>query len=278
MLWNRFTLLGLLLTSLCQQCVPFLWRATSRSRGLGSQLVAKPFVFDEDVELLIAAIGEKHLLQEVSQHLFNGANPSISWIEETGTVGISLADKVHYKLSVKEVQNRTISSKYRKEHEMLAARNTLKMLATSTDYEPLIKAFFAKRLNRDNAPKRIKRSQLFNLAATKSLVVLVDVENVPDFRRAFYINKEGEIKFAAPAPPPIRRAPSITVNDAGTPGANGDDFFTSQPFQDEETLVLTYAHTRSSHCSWANRVIWDDTKDAADCKFACPWLLQFCKI
>eukprot|EP00981_Chlorochromonas_danica_P005944 scaffold1243_cov173-Ochromonas_danica.AAC.5 len=118
---------------------------------------------------------------------------------------------------------------------------------------------------------------MLQLLSTKALVVLVDAENIADFKKIFYVSGAGDIRFLSPCPPPLRVAPSLLQDSSGT-NSNSQSQLTSadrdslvggylgfqRVFRDEETLILSYAHHRGPQSIWANRIVYSTNKDAAD--------------
>lgn len=226
-----------------------------------------PSPLSNDIDELCSTLGEKRLLQELSQHLFKGANPFYTYYEANNTVSIKIGSSISYRFTVKETQGRNLGL-YRKRQELLASRKLVESLASTDIHRLAVQSYLSRRLNRDNSPTRLSRSQLFALASSKALVVLIDVENVPDFKSCFFVSRSGEVRFLAPPLPPARIAPSLTDDDDHLlllpSSLQSEEEDEEVIFADEDTLILTYAHYPGPQAMLANRLTLTRREDAAD--------------
>ena len=221
------------------------------------------------VQTLIKSTGNKQILQELSQNLFNGSSPSYNW--EKGKLRIRIAD-IEYKDDTSLINNDNSSILYKKKAEADAAGQVLEYLLRNRSYNSYIANWVSKRTNRDNVPRILRSLDVQNTVSDKSLAVVVDVENVPDFKKYFYTNGNGDIKFSSPLLPQLRQAPrlqsaSINAHDSISRQedySNDNDLSPYRLYGDADTTVLVYAHTKSSQSAWANRRTTDSRKDAAD--------------
>ena len=213
------------------------------------------------LEDLIAIGGAKQLLQEIGKVVFKGSNPTYTWTDRNNTVVISIADVVRYQYTMKEKLDRPLSNNIRKQQEIFAAEKLIRFLLKTEQYKSKVDAYLSQRANRDNAATLMTRSDVFSIAKDKSVIVLIDVENVPDFRSNLYIGIDGFVRFSSPASPPVIVAPSLTPDDSTSSFTQS----ISSP-QDEDILILCYAHSKSPQSVRANRITQDDRKDAADGK------------
>lgn len=217
----------------------------------------------------------KHALQEVCHALFQSKNPTYTW-STNGTLVIRVPEEITVRYPLRDYSNRVIPQAVKKEHEYNCSLKLMKKLHSSQKYHSLFKSYISQRLNRDNQPIRLSRDDMLQLLSTKALVVLVDAENIADFKKIFYVSGGGDIRFLPPCPPPLRVAPSL-LQDSST-NSNSNSQYTSADreslvggylgfqriFRDEDTLILSYAHHRGPQSIWANRIAYSTNKDAAD--------------
>lgn len=271
------------------------WCRQSRNSNSYSRLK-----FSKDLEIP-STVNSKQLLQEIGQYLFSGCNPIYKWNSNDTLLTISFCDQVNYQQHYPDNPTGKLLKLYiKKNYEYTVAEEAIEYLKQSRAYGSTIKSWLAQRLNKDNSPKIIPKSALIQETNGKSLVVLVDAENVPDFKKNFYVDSNGYVKFSSQSPPQPRKAPSLT-DDFLSPNyliadsifqdrvafsseENNKDYnsqlvsrYRSKQFQrtynDEEIIILVYAHSRSKQCAWANRITTSTRKDAADCKYM--YRLQF---
>jgi hypothetical protein len=225
--------------------------------------------YNNDIQQLCDVLGPKRTLQELCQNLFQGHNPVYTWYDND-TLHISVLPSLQFDYKVRGEQNRSLTNAIKKEQENKASMKMIKTLQASEQYNALVLSYISQRVNRDNIPTHFTRDDMINFARMKLLVILVDIENIPDFRKVFYTSKDGDIRFLFPAPPPLRTAPSLSVdnsdiNNEMSHALIGGNY--ERPYLDEEILVLAYAHARGPQSVWANRVTYSNNKDAADGKF-----------
>lgn len=214
-----------------------------------------------DLSDLFQSLGERKLLNEFSQYIGKVSGTLLEWNDDK-SVTIRLGElNFTYSHDLNSSTHNPLTVRQRKEIEFVAIREVLNRVIES----PLngqLASYLSKRLNKDNVPSVIRRSQLPSACFNKSVVIFVDVENIPDFRKCLFISKEGDIRFAFPTPPPILTAPSIFT------GSSLNNAISEYPrlWEDDEILILTYAHAKGPQHFWANRLTSNEGKDAADGK------------
>lgn len=205
-------------------------------------------------------VNKKQLLQELSQHLFKGANPAYEWKESKNLLRIYINDDYCYNYRLKFDTGQPITNAKRKIVEGRAAARAIENLRKEESIGVTVRSWLLTRLNRENTPRLLKRSRMIEVAFKKKVIVLVDTENVSDFKSHFFIDNRGIIRFSSPLPPALVSAPSLMNNDDYTQDTGG--LFRLPT--DADILVLSYAHSRSAQAAWANRVTSNYRKDAAD--------------
>eukprot|EP00597_Dinobryon_sp_UTEXLB2267_P006189 CAMPEP_0170066694 /NCGR_PEP_ID=MMETSP0019_2-20121128/6297_1 /TAXON_ID=98059 /ORGANISM="Dinobryon sp., Strain UTEXLB2267" /LENGTH=288 /DNA_ID=CAMNT_0010273851 /DNA_START=38 /DNA_END=901 /DNA_ORIENTATION=+ len=227
-------------------------------------------------------VGSKQLLQEVCQYLFNGQNPIYSWNDEKSCFTIRVLPDIEYNSNVNLKTSNLTNIVAKREFENAAVESLLQDLIRTKSYSNLVSNWLIKRLNRNNFPEKLTRSQMLARASISRMTIMIDVENVmlaraslsrmtimidvenvADYRQNFYVKSNGRIYFSSPPAPIPFNAPSL---DTATNDEEDDDriFLINGTQDDEDMLILTYAHTRSPQALWANRVTTDCRKDAAD--------------
>mmetsp|Transcript_22885 Transcript_22885/g.31384 ORF Transcript_22885/g.31384 Transcript_22885/m.31384 type:complete len:288 (+) Transcript_22885:106-969(+) len=208
-------------------------------------------------------VGSKQLLQEVCQYLFNGQNPIYSWNDEKSCFTIRVLPDIEYNSNVNLKTSNLTNIVAKREFENAAVESLLQDLIRTKSYSNLVSNWLIMRLNRNNFPEKLTRSQMLARASISRMTIMIDVENVADYRQNFYVKSNGRIYFSSPPAPIPFNAPSL---DTATNDDEDDDriFLINGTQDDEDMLILTYAHTRSPQALWANRVTTDCRKDAAD--------------
>jgi hypothetical protein len=239
-----------------------------------------PRINHQDIASLIAEVGEKHLLHEITQCVFGGVNPRFTWTNKS-TIMIEVADLIKYPYNISLDQKWTSFSKRR--YETQAARKCIDYLSTDSEFADSVSIFLLKRISRSNIPFRFTREDIIQRANVASVVILIDAENIPDFRKIFYIGSHGEIRFTSPRLPNLIQAPSLSSSTSSTSSTStigssslGSFVIENEPFQlinnnylDEEILILSYAHHTGPQSVVANRIMYSDRKDATDGKSVC---------
>ena len=280
-------------SSLCynrNSLIRFILRSASvtRNKSFSTYFFAqKLFVFqaqfgNEPFLDELKRVGEKKLLQEVCQFLFNGENPAYVWDEKNTTLTIRIPNNFEYSAvlynSTESLNStvRTIATK--KAFEIRTAANFLQDLISTRAYSQIVLSWLTRRMSRNNIPTKITRPELFSRARSVSTIVMIDIENVADFRQNFHVNKEGRILCSAPCLPKLLSAPnldsSVTSNSVSTASKqllsenpqiiNNELEINYQNDDEDSMLILTYAHARSPQTVMANRLTLDNRKDAAD--------------
>lgn len=230
-------------------------------------------VITSSIETLGDSIGNKRLLQEICQFLFNGTNPAYEWTSQNSKLKITIPQIQEFMFnssdfldtSVNTSLVQTIPATERKRIEQLAARRVIDNFILSARYLGKVTTWLFQRLNKDNIPKVLKSNDVIHQSQNKSLIVMVDAENVPDFKKYFYVNSDGKIMFSAIIPPKLMRAPKVDSRDDSDASAMSSDISLNlYPYSDNDILVLSYAHAKSPQSAWANRKTPDNRKDAAD--------------
>ena len=154
----------------------------------------------------------KQILQELCQYLYIGKNPRYCWSESRqGELCIKLSDDLQYVHTVDQayINDGKLTKAERRREEFLASYDFIQYLKESDVYGAVTNSWISKRLSRFNAPEKISRSKLIEKASRKICIVLVDVENVPDFKSNFIFEPDGAVRFLSPEPPPILVAPPL---------------------------------------------------------------------
>eukprot|EP01031_Cornospumella_fuschlensis_P032600 gene32600-39417_t len=106
---------------------------------------------------------------------------------------------------------------------------------------------------------------MLNLLSLKSVAILIDVENVGDMRKYFYVTKTGDVKCLCPPVPQLFAAPAIIDSNTEETRASSVPISYRPSYSDEEMLILVYAHDAALNVAGiANRVTYSEHKDAAD--------------
>lgn len=219
------------------------------------------------IDILSKQTGNKKLLQELSQNLFNGTSPSYNW-KKNGSLIIRITNVVE--MDFDSIRGDNLSILEKKQMELEGAREVIEWLLDNSKYNSYITNWIAKRTNRDNVPRILRSLDVQTAVMNRSLAIVVDAENVPDFRKYFYTDINGDIKFSTPLLPQLKeaprlQAPSIKMDDFGSKEeTNENDILPYSLYSDSDTCILAYAHTKSSQSAWANRRTTDSRKDAAD--------------
>jgi hypothetical protein len=169
---------------------------------------------------------QKQQLQELASYLFNIRNPVYVWeTEDSGSIvgdllSIDIADGRKYEFKFessgdlsqsvadkKRSNKRQSISNTKKLAEHYAASLILAYLESQPNYQYLLSGWRRNRDNKNNIPRVITRNNLLRAAAGKSVVVMVDAENIPDYRRNFYVDSQGDVRFLSPVIPRIVSAP-----------------------------------------------------------------------
>jgi len=112
----------------------------------------------------------------------------------------------------------------KKIHEVNASMNMLYYIKTLQQYENIIKIWISLRFNKNNTPHMITKFNLISqYIINKRVAVLIDIENVSDFRKYFYIHRNGNISFISPNVPKLVVAPLIESNVIDSKGVNRMD-------------------------------------------------------
>lgn len=249
----------------------------------------------QQVDILCKSIGHKQLLQEVCQFLFDGFNPIYDWSSRT-SLKIKLRDRLEYTFLFEDIFNEdifnedelfsinsnitfnTISAIKKKKMEQYLSRKILNKIIRDDTYYYLTK-WLNQRINRDNAPKLLGSQDLLSMTENKLLLIILDAENIPDFRKYFYIDKTGNICLAAPTLPQVVTAPTVELDWDRDILQSKDLIVSDIPFiddiplssqgsnsyfADEDIIILSYASMKSPQSIWSNRLTRDTRKDAAD--------------
>jgi hypothetical protein len=249
---------------------PYLTKRSSFSTKLSQKLVDT----NSMLEHLCSQAGNKAILQEMTQYLFNGTNPVYSWDHKTPKFVAKIPTIVNVIYDDKKVIEPALGSvPLKRKLEQAAARMIIQYLVNNATYSPYIAPWLSKRSNRDNVPRIIRSLDVLKVVTNKSLVILVDAENVPDFRRYFYIDYTGEVRLSSPTLPELVQAPSFSSDGSTTKfgldrlGSRTQSFYNPYNlYSDSDIFVLVYAHTKSPQSAWSNRRTSDARKDAADGK------------
>jgi hypothetical protein len=227
-----------------------------------------------DAAFDLSQFNKKRILQEMNQYLFEGANPKLKWSDDRSTLSVILDHDCVYNFTC-DVSKGPISRVDRMIFEESSAERVIEELLTSSPYQYALRTWLAMRLNRENEP--------FVWASTASIIehvkdsgvrmlVFVDVENVPDFKKRFYSDSSGAIRFTSPYIPKLLVAPSLSdVNDDALAQASPvgltrgtSDNSDLHEYTDENVLVLAYAHAGATISNYANRIISSLRPNAAD--------------
>ena len=101
----------------------------------------------------------------------------------------------------------------KKIQELIASMNMFNYIKTLKQYEIMVNTWLSLRLNKNNTPRLITKFDLITQQViNKRVAILIDIENVPDFRKYFYIHRNGYISFTSPPVPKLVVAPSIENN------------------------------------------------------------------
>eukprot|EP01041_Mallomonas_annulata_P007756 gene7756-15872_t len=207
--------------------------------------------------------GHKQILQQFSHYLF-GVKPVYSWNKEDNGLTITLPDGSKYERIVYLLQNVTMTAAERKQQEQNAAANVFYQLECNSTYSSQLQAWLTNKLNKDNTPRILKLSDAILKASNKTTIVLVDVENVPDFRKAHFININGDIHFSSPCIPQLYKAPTSITDSNQKEFINISTSKQINCISDDDILILGYAHNRSNQSIRANRITTSTSRDAAD--------------
>lgn len=199
------------------------------------------------ISQLLQTIGPpKSLLQLLSQEVFSGRVPVYTW-ESSHQLNIQIPDMYDNTFDIENYDgyNNTNSTKT-KEFEQFAVLLVLKTLLTSPSCQDVVRSWVIRNYHKKNRPKSIKSIGNILSNSSKSLIIMVDAENIGDFTKYSYIDVNGEIRLSHELLP-------------------SDD--TGELYRDDDILILTYAHASSHLCDSVNRLTIDSQKNAADSKF-----------
>eukprot|EP01038_Epipyxis_sp_PR26KG_P010885 gene10885-14608_t len=212
---------------------------------------------------------DKQLLQLICKFLYNGSTPLYQWSETNHKLIIFVGSQMRFEQLIYTRKNEQLTNSIKRNYESLAASKLLNHLKSSSKYGYAIQFFLSNKLNKYNNPRLLDRQSIISIASTKQVVILIDIENVPDFRKYFYITNKGDIMLSSPLPPSLVDAPSLLTSSyefvgITTDKAIFDTNYDKGSYDDDNILVLTYAHSLSTQSVWANRITKDNRKDAAD--------------
>lgn len=233
--------------------------------------VVQSIEHNSEENLLIEAdkvLGTKNLLQQVSQLLYK-KYPTLVWDDSARSLTITFGN-VKYISTLDDDKSKSLSNAIKKQFEINAVRKLLYYLYESSGYRQIIMGYLNDKLNKDNAASVLSRDEALQIADKKLLVVLVDTENVGDFRKVFYVDRKGEIRFASKPLPGVTVAPSLSADSENDQSALSWLERNQQTFLDEDILILSYAQAKSQMRFRANRLSSARGRDAADCKNSHP--------
>ncbi|RYH28792.1 hypothetical protein EON65_10835 [archaeon] len=236
----------------------FRRQITSRQRLLYSATY-------QDIEQICKSSGPKPTFQELCQNVFQGKYPVYNWSSEA--LEVVVPNILRETFTIDLPANEVLTNARKKEEENKASAELIRGLFFSPVYRPIVTSYFSQRLNKDNPPLLFTRNDMLALLKFKSVAILVDVENVGDMRKYFFVTKTGDIKCLCP-PAPQLYAPPANFDSKADEAKTSIPIGYAQSFSDEEMLVLGYAHDAAGNQgAMANRVTYSEHKDAADGKY-----------
>ena len=163
--------------------------------------------------------------------------PPIKTITTTTTTTLFNSKNSSY--SIIPNDDYVLTNANKKIQELIASMNMFNYIKTLKQYEIMVNSWLSLRLNKNNTARLITKFDLITQQViNKRVAILIDIENVPDFRKYFYIHRNGYISFTSPPVPKLVIAPSI-----------GNNFIDDDSVRNNRMVAGDFTYSRSGGIS-----------------------------